>query len=89
MLVESEGEFSWEEWERVEYLARRECMGLGLGLVKVKKEHGDDGDMDVDEEEEEEEEGEGGARRWGKGMMARLVRDVVGRKVGRDLRWRK
>ena len=82
MLVESEGGFTWEEWERVEWLVRRECMGLsGKG--------GEDVDMDVDEDVDVEAGEGGGGREWGNGMMARLVREVVGNKVGRELRWRK
>ncbi|KAF8429218.1 ribosomal protein S5 domain 2-type protein [Tirmania nivea] len=82
VLVESEGSFTWEEWERVEWLTRRECMGLSRrGCVDV--------DMDVDERVEMELGEGGGGRKWGKGMMARLVREVVGNKVGRELRWRK
>lgn len=79
VFVESEGRFSWEVWERVEWLVRRECMGLS------GKE--DDVNMDVDEEIVVREGDEG--RKWGRGMMARLVREVVGKKVGRELRWRK
>ena len=80
MLVESEGNFTWEEWERVEWLVRRECMGLS-------DKRGEDVDMDVDEVVELDEGG--GERKWGKGIMASLVREVVGKKVGRELRWRK
>ncbi|KAF8457436.1 ribosomal protein S5 domain 2-type protein [Terfezia claveryi] len=79
VLVESEGRFSWEEWERVEWLVRRECMGLSGKEVDVN--------MDVDEEIVVREED--GGRKWGKGMMARLVKEVMGKKVGRELRWRK
>ena len=75
VLVESEGSFSWEEWAQVDRLVRRECMGLPA-------EGNEDVDMDVDMGMDME-------TRWGKGLMATFVREVVGRKVVRDLNWRK
>lgn len=66
-------------------------MGLG-NSVKGRA----DGDIDMKLEEVEGEEievgseaGEGEGRRWGNGMMAKLVREVVEQRVARDIVWRK
>jgi len=58
-----------------------------MGLSSSGKCGSKDVDMDVDEEMGEGDGDRG--RKWGKGMMARLVRDVVGKKVERELKWRK
>ncbi|KAI5811380.1 ribosomal protein S5 domain 2-type protein [Peziza echinospora] len=78
VFVESEGEFAWKEFEAVELEARRACMGIT-------------GDDDEEDMMDVEEEGASihGNKKWGKGMMATLIRQAVGQKVAKDLRWRK
>ncbi|KAF8467337.1 ribosomal protein S5 domain 2-type protein [Kalaharituber pfeilii] len=75
VLVESEGDFTWEEWQKVEDNARRECMGANHDSSQIGKRIGRNEESEL--------------RWWGKGMMGKLVRETVRQKVGRDLRWRK
>ncbi|KAG8526820.1 uncharacterized protein KY384_008249 [Bacidia gigantensis] len=75
LLVESEGEFVVDEWERVYEVAREACLGdRRLG----KEDGGDERSRDVEMEEDGDKEG----------LLWKMQR-VVGEKVESEQRWKK